>query len=447
MSAHADAIRLQLGRGPQQVRQLVDSLGLSQPTISRAINALGDEIVRIETGRAIHYSLRNTRRGIGDVPIYRVSAEGTIRQLGTLIPVRPDGFVMMQSDGKTLYSDSLPWWLFDMRPQGYLGRNYASRHAATLGLPSQLNDWDDAHALWALLVHGHDAIGNLLLGDTARETFLATSRGNPIGATDKPQAYIHLAEDSARGEMPGSSAGGEQPKFVAYAQTPTGPRHVIVKFTLTENNPVTERWSDLLLAEHLALDTLNTEGISAVHTRIMDFGSQRFLEVERFDRVGELGRRGLFSMKALDAEFVGAGAAGWSVIAHALAKEGCISQEAVAGASLLQAIGVLIGNTDMHTGNISFVSEHGRPYDLAPAYDMLPMGFAPKSGGGIPTTLLDATIHADIPPEAWVRAAQVAQRYLERLRGEQRFSQAFQPCIEALAVHIQTALNKISRLG
>ena len=179
----------------------------------------------------------------------------------------------------------------------------------------------------------------------------------------------------------------------------------------------------------------------------MDFGSQRFLEVERFDRVGELGRRGLFSMKALDAEFVGAGAAGWAAIAHALAKEGCIAPEAAAGAALLQAIGVLIGNTDMHTGNISFVSEHGRPYDLAPAYDMLPMGFAPKSGGGIPTTLADATIHADIPPAAWVRAAQVAQRYLERLRSEQRFSQAFQPCIDSLADHLQSALGKIARLG
>lgn len=447
MPAHADAIRLQLGRGPQQARQLVDSLELSQPTISRAINALGAEIVRIESGRTIHYALRDTRRGIDEVPIFRVSAEGTIRQLGVLIPVRPDGFVMQQSNGKRLHSDSLPWWLFDMRPQGYLGRNYASRHAATLGLPPQLNDWDDAHTLRALLVHGHDAVGNLLLGNAARDSFLAANPGKPIGEADKPQAYIHLAEESARGEIPGSSAGGEQPKFVAYAQTPAGPRHVIVKFSLAEQNPVTERWRDLLLAEHLALETLSAEGISAVRTRIMDFGSQRFLEVERFDRIGELGRRGLFSMKALDAEFVGAGAAGWSAIAHALAKEGCIAPEAAAGAALLQAIGVLIGNTDMHTGNISFVSEHGRPYDLAPAYDMLPMGFSPKSGGGIPTTLLEATIHADIPPAAWMRAVQVAQRYLERLRSEQRFSQAFQPCIDALAGHIAAAVGKIARLG
>lgn len=209
---------------------------------------------------------------------------------------------MLQSDGKTLHSDSLPWWLDDMRPQGYLGRNYAARQAALLGLPSQLNEWNDSHALRALLVDGFDAVGNLLLGERAREAFLSAPVGNPISQNDKAEAYIQLTEHAARGEVPGSSAGGEQPKFVSYAHTPNGSQHVIVKFTLPESNPVTERWGDLLLAEHLALETLNAEGISAVRTRIMDFGSQRFLEVERFDRAGELGRRGLFSMKALDAE-------------------------------------------------------------------------------------------------------------------------------------------------
>lgn len=446
MSPHVDALRIQLGRGPIQVRQLVENLGLSQPTISRTIVALGDEVVRVGAGRSIQYTLRDTGRGIGEIPIYRVSAEGTIRQLGTLIPVRPDGFVMLQSDGKTLHSDALPWWLYDMRPQGYLGRAYAARHAEALGLPNQLTQWNDSHALRALLAHGHDAIGNLLLGNTARDAFLSSTSSSPIAEAEKPEAYVRFAEESARGEQPGSSAGGEQPKFVTYAETPAGPCHVIVKFTDAEDNSVTERWRDLLLAEHLALCTLNEAGISAVRTRVMDFGTQRFLEVERFDRIRELGRRGLFSLAALDAEFVGAGA-GWSRIAHSLARGGYIHQAAAEGASLLQAIGVLIGNTDMHTGNLSFVSEHARPYDLAPAYDMLPMGFAPKSGGGIPSTLLDATIHADISPEVWVEAEPVARRYLNRLRSEQGFSQSFQPCIDALAHHIESAAGKIARLG
>jgi len=158
-----------------RARQLIEKLQLSQPTLSRAIATLGDEVVRLGAGPSIHYALRDAGRGVGETPVYRVSAEGMLRELGILIPVRPDGYVMVQSDGKTLRSESLPWWLFDMRPQGYLGRAYASRHAQMLGLPVALNEWNDAHALRALLSHGHDAIGNLLLGNAARDAFLANT--------------------------------------------------------------------------------------------------------------------------------------------------------------------------------------------------------------------------------------------------------------------------------
>lgn len=41
----------------------------------------------------------------------------------------------------------------------------------------------------------------------------------------------------------------------------------------------------------------------------------------------------------------------------------------------------------------------------------------------------------------------VARLYLARLRYEPRFSAAFQPCIAALARHLETAAEKIARLG
>lgn len=46
----------------------------------------------------------------------------------------------------------------------------------------------------------------------------------------------------------------------------------------------------------------------------------------------------------------------------------------------------MIGN------KLSFISEHGRPYSIAPAYDMTPMAFVSSSGGGLPDTLSEATI-------------------------------------------------------
>ena len=445
--SHADTIRSQLLLGPVTVKQLIDLTGLSQATLSRAIASLGDEVVRIRDGTSIQYVLRDTGRGFGEIPVYRVSTQGKIGQLGLLIPVRPDGFVMIrQPEAKSLHSEGIPWWLFDMRPQGYLGRAYATNHAGLLGLPSQLTEWSDTHALRALLAHGHDAVGNLLLGDLARERFLSGSIESPVSVPLKPEVYTRLAVEASRGETPGSSAGGEQPKFLAYAETAAGARHVIVKFSVREDNPVTERWRDLLLAEHLALQVLNAAHISAVQTSIVDFGGQRFLEIERFDRVGELGRRGLLSLAALDAEFVGLGQ-GWAAIAQALAKAKHIEFASAKTVGLLQAIGVLIGNTDMHTGNLSFVTEQGRPYQLAPAYDMLPMAFAPKSGGAIPESLPEAQIHAHIAPAAWRKAEAVARGYLAELRRESGFSNAFLPCIDALERHIEKASVKIARLA
>jgi hypothetical protein len=438
---------MRLFGGPLSARQISEIIGVSQPTISRTLTELGDEIVRIGAARSIHYALRDATRGLPDFPVYRVDAEGRIRQLGMLIPVRPEGFVMCQENGVTLHSHGLPWWLFDMRPQGYLGRAYAARYGAELGLPERLTDWADTHALRALLAHGHDVVGNLLLGDIARDRFLAASVPDPIEEKQKAKAYTRLAIEAARGEKPGSSAGGEQPKFTTFAITPDGPRHVIVKFSEMEESPVSERWRDLLLAEHLALDTLREAGVPAAKTRIVDHGSQRFLEAERFDRIGNLGRRALCSLAALDAEFVGAGTGGWPIIARRLAADGQIRQEAADRADLLWAFGTLIGNTDMHSGNLSFVSEHGRPYDIAPAYDMTSMTFAPRSGGGLPSTVSEASICASVTNETWRYAEQLARVFLAQMKASTGFSHRFGSCIAALEDHIKTASAKIDRLG
>lgn len=447
MATHLDTIRLQLAGGPKTARQLAEHLGVSQPTLSRALSRMASEIVTIGAARSIQYALHDTARGLPDIPVYRVSAEGQLRQLGTLYPVRPGGFVMRQEDGTTLFSDGLPWWLFDMRPQGYLGRAYAARHGAALGLPERISDWNDTHILRALLEHGHDMTGNLLLGNTARDHYLAAPAPAAITPGQKPEAYAKFAHEAANGEIPGSSAGGEQPKFTTYAITSDGPHHVIVKFSEREENPVSERWRDLLLAEHLALTTLDEFGIHATHSQIIDHNNQRFLEAQRFDRVGNLGRLALYSLSALDAEFVGKADTDWPTIANQLANAKIITHEAASGAYLLWAFGTLIGNTDMHNGNLSFVAEHGRPYNLAPAYDMTPMGFSPSSGGRLRDTLTEAALSADVPNATWRQAEQLADAYVQRIRATHEFSPRFAPCITALEQHLTTASAKIRRLG
>lgn len=229
--------------------------------------------------------------------------------------------------------------------------------------------------------------------------------------------------------------------------TDEGERHVIVKFSELEAGPVSERWRDLLLAEHIALETLRDGGISAAKTQIIDHGGQRFLEVERFDRIGSHGRRALHSLSALDAEFVGQAIDDWPTIARILAGDHQIHQEAADGASILWAFGTLIGNSDMHNGNLSFVAEHGRPYSIAPAYDMTTMAFRPSSGGGLTDALTEAKINSSISNETWHHAEALARIFLGRVMTTGGFSHRFEPCIAALQHHIETASTKIARLA
>lgn len=434
MTDRANMIRQLLRQGPMTVRQLTNIIGISQPTASRAVKTLGDDIARIGAGPAIQYALRDAFRGFSFAPIYRITEEGQVKSLGKLIPVYPDGFVMEQTDSVCLHSDGLPWWLFDMRPQGYLGRAYASTYSAGLRLPANPEDWTDNDVIRALLAHGHDAVGNLLIGEQAKNQFLEMPLPTPV---DRAATYPTLALAVSSGEAPGSSAGGEQPKFCTYTER----GHVIVKFTALDDNPVSERWRDLLLAEHLALKVLGVE------TEVFDFGRQRFLEIPRFDRTGPLGRIGIFSLRALEAEFVGRARGSWPVLVNELVKQQHVHPDAAIGTARLWAFGMLIGNTDMHHGNLSFISSHGRPYHLAPAYDILPMGFAPKSGGEIVNTLRPAALPEMIGGEIWHEALALAESFFALALGCTRFSESFAPCLAALRNHLDEVRSRISRLG
>jgi len=346
---------------------------------------------------------------------------------------------MVPLTGAPVYHEGLPWWVTDMRPQGFLGRAYARQHATGLGLPPDVRHWSDTDALRALLSNGGDAVGNLLLGELARDRFVNSPLPTAVGTGDYPR----LAAEALTSGETWSSAGGEQPKFCAY----TDRGHVLVKFTAQDDNKITERWRDLLLAEHLALETLQAGGVAAAQSHVIDIGPQRFLELERFDRVGPNGRHALLSLASLDGEFVGNATAPWPVVTSELAKQEVITAPAHAGAALLYAFGTLIGNTDMHAGNLSFVSDQGRPYALSPAYDMLPMAFSPTTGGVMRDTVPAAHLHSSVDGDNWRTAHVLAGQYLARLSNDTRFSDAFRPCVDALRTHLDDVSQRIGRLG
>ena len=438
MDDRSTHIRDALAAGPVASDTLRVRLQVSRATLARAIGSMAGDIVRIGAARATRYALRDRFRPLPDFAVYRVTTTGQIVALGTLYPVRPDGFVMVQTDGATTHYEGLPWWLNDMRPQGFLGRAYAQRHAPSLGLPADVRHWSDADALRALLASGADPVGNLLMGELARDHFVNA----PAPQASAPADYPRLAAQAISADATWSSAAGEQPKFCALSAR----GHVLVKFTAAEVSPVSTRWRDLLVAEHLALETLQGAGIAAARSRLLDVGTQRFLDLERFDRVGLHGRRALISLASLDGEFVGDATAPWPAITAQLAKLGVITPEAHARSALLFAFGTLIGNTDMHAGNLSFISDSGQPYALSPAYDMLPMAFSPTSGGILRDSVMAANLHSAVDGATWRRALELARGYVARLHVEKQLSPSFKPCLQALDEMQLGAAQNIAKL-
>ncbi|QSI76820.1 HipA domain-containing protein [Niveibacterium microcysteis] len=111
---------------------------------------------------------------------------------------------------------------------------------------------------------------------------------------------------------------------------------VLVKFSSAADNPVARRWASLLVAEHLALQTLAAFGLPASRSSLHEFGGQTFLDVERFDRVPatnaqhpRLGRCGVVSLAALDAAFVGQAHRPRPTITAALSAHGHITPAAL----------------------------------------------------------------------------------------------------------------------
>ena len=61
----------------------------------------------------------------------------------------------------------LPWFLDDQHPQGFFGRAFARRVAADIGAPPDLLRWRADDIVLALLRHGDDLPGDLILGEAA----------------------------------------------------------------------------------------------------------------------------------------------------------------------------------------------------------------------------------------------------------------------------------------
>lgn len=422
--------------GPLTAAALGQALGVSQPSVSRLLAAAGDRIVRIGRARASRYALgHDIARAGSRWPLYRIDSEGRGESLGELRALHGGDFHFepahpMPAFLHGAFTDGLfpglPWFLDDQRPQGFLGRAFVRRVAADIGAPDDLVRWQADDVVLALLRHGEDEPGDLVLGEDALQRALkAMLSPDVIALSERATRYPEFAEVALAGEDIGSSAGGEQPKFTALLREASGVRAVIVKFSERTTTPAGERWADLLQCEHLAGAVLREHGIAAAESEIVHADGRVFLQSTRFDRMPALGRRGLVSLAALDAAYYGHGRIDWWKFAPQLQRDGWLAADDARTLALRGWFGALIGNSDMHLGNASLILADARPLALAPSYDMLPMALRPASTGEIVPRTLD--IPAPLPEHHtdWLSAADMAMRFWTRVAASEGITATF----------------------
>lgn len=423
-------LTIALRGGAKRPSDLLRELNISQPTFSRLVSRAGDAVVSIGKARTTSYASVRDLRGLGSrLPIFRVTSEGVAQPWGDLRVLSAGQFGLETSDrrGGQLF-DGLPYFLQDMRPQGFLGRLFP-RANSDLHLPERITDWNDDDSLLALARRGEDCIGNIIVGDESLERFYRSLVMSPVPIQPEERAarYVELAKITMAGTPPGSSAGGEQPKFTTAVMRPEigDAECVIVKFSPADDTIIGTRWRDLLIAEHHALETIRSSEFDAPRSNIVLADNRIFLEVARFDRIGIIGRRGVISLGAVDDEFFGK-RDNWIKAVARLDAAKMISSSDARALRYLTVFGQLIGNTDQHFGNVSLIDAEPSdvPYRLAPVYDVLPMLYAPVNGEIVPRTF-SPPMPTGETIDIWMLAMESANRYWVKLASDLRLSDNF----------------------
>ena len=167
--------------------------------------------------------------------------------------------------------------------------------------------------------------------------------------------------------------------------------------------------NDLLWAEWLDGQVLAAHGVEVARAHVVQSARRTYLVSERFDRIGPTGRRHVLAIADVHPAFVAGAYTHWAATAAELARQRRITALDAQRVAALLGFGRLIGNTDMHGGNLGLTVAladlaKGR-FGLAPVYDMLPMRWKPnpEMGGAADYTPFEPEISPMTRP-AWVPA-------------------------------------------
>ena len=409
-------------RGLLTSAALQNVTGKSQATLSRALKQLLPQVQALGKGRGSRYGLvRDIMGRAAQQPIYLTDENGYSSQWGRLTFVEGERLHVQTPEQSVITQGDLPWFLEAMRPQGFLGR---LRGQAIGFADANPDNWSLEQTLYAILAFEHDGPGALTLGQETGEWLPEA----PLNLEQRALHYDKLASNITQTLPAGSSAGGEQPKFLVHLDAPTGYERLVVKFTPPRGTPFGERWHDLLHTEFIALETLRKHGFSTATTRIVQSAQRTYLESVRFDRIGLNGKRHIVPLAPIHKAFVGGSRHNWAASCDKLAELSHLPRTDAQTVHVLLYFGRLIGNTDMHFGNLSLaVTDMARlanpKFSLAPCYDMLTMVYKPSEyKDELGYTALEVArqpLGADAP---WQQALMMSKEFWEILENTEAVS-------------------------
>ncbi len=421
--------------GPLSAPDAARRLGVGLLTVARHARASGGGIVILGRGKSTRYALPEaTVTGASQWPLYWIAEDGGASEFGTASFVKPQTLHVYGSGINHSARGDVPWLLLPLKLRGYLGRAARFRlGAVTQGWDTHPERWTLAQQLFALQSPVLDHAGAVLVGDDSLSAWQNALSQTPYPDDEVTLAnvYDQLAHDAMSGRVAGSSADGEQPKFSTRVVNEQGEvREVLVKFSPPRGTPFGERWNDLLNAEAIAAEILREHELAVPQTRIIQSEKRTYFESARIDRVGARGRRHLLPLGAVHGAFLPGSQQHWASTVAQLAAQKRIAYDAVATTQTLYAFGQLIGNTDMHFGNLGVIAESpealakGR-FTLAPCYDMLPMRFAPNAHSDLDYTPFATELSAALPESVKKIVRAMASEFWRRIASSPRCSDAW----------------------
>ncbi|STQ46397.1 putative DNA-binding transcriptional regulator [Ewingella americana] len=204
MSELADLLR----QGSLTAKEIMAQIGVSQATLSRRLAEQSD-VRKIGRGKSTRYALLRPVGGESEFPLYRIDTQGHAEQIGSIVSIWPaESCAFETADGQCALFDGLPWFITDMRPQGFLGRAWGRDVSALLALPEDIKLWNESQTLLALSRHGNETVGNLIVGQAAYQQWALKPDESAVAWRGKISAFEDLAQKSLAGKRWALRQGG-----------------------------------------------------------------------------------------------------------------------------------------------------------------------------------------------------------------------------------------------